>query len=77
MYWQQLREIAEPATEIVPRKEQKSKQKWMTAEFLNLMDGRRIAKKGQDATKYQEKNGLYERSALKQKKHDLMKGARR
>ena len=45
IYWQQIREILrEPATEIIPRKEQQSKQKWMTAEIFNLMDDRRVAK---------------------------------
>ena len=34
VYWQRLREIiTERATEIIPRKEKKSKQKWMTTEM--------------------------------------------
>jgi len=59
VYWQQLREIiTEPAKIIIPRKEQKSKQKWMIAENLNRIDDRRVAKKLQEAAQYKEQDIL-------------------
>ena len=66
--WQQLREIITvPATEIIPRKEQKSEQKWMTSEILNLMADRRIARQCQDATKYTEKDRLIRKKCIQAK----------
>ena len=65
VHWQQLKKItAEPASEIAPRKEQKSKQKWMTAEILNVMDDRKIAKQCQDAAKYKEKVKLIRKKCI-------------
>ena len=68
VYWQQLRKkLAEPASEIYPKKEQKSKQKCMTVEILSLMDDRRIAKQCQDAAKYKEKDKLIRKKCIQAK----------
>jgi len=67
-YWQQIRDIiADSAKEIIPRKEQKAKQKWMTAEILDLMVDRRIAKQCQDSAKYKEKDKLIRQKCIQEK----------
>ena len=67
-YWQQIRDIiADAAEEIIPRKEQKAKQKWMTAEILDLMVDRRIAKQCQDSAKYKEKDKLIRQKCIQAK----------
>ena len=67
-YWQQIRDIiADSAKEIIHRKEQKAKQKWMTAEILDLMVDRRIAKQCQDSAKYKEKDKLIRQKCIQAK----------
>ena len=67
-YWQQIRDIiADSAKEIIPRKEQKAKQKWMTAEIVDLMVDRRIAKQCQDSAKYKEKDKLIRQKCIQAK----------
>ena len=67
-YWQQIRDlIADSAKEIIIRKEQEAKQKWMTAEILDLMVDRRIAKQCQDSAKYKEKDKFIRQKCIQAK----------
>ena len=71
-YRQQIRDImADSAEEIIPRKEQKAEQKWLTTEIWDLMVDRRIAKQCQDSSKYKEEDKLI-RNVFKQKRNGLM-----
>ena len=71
-YWQQIKDIiADSAEEIIHRKEQKAKQKWMTAEILDLMVYRRIAKQCQDSVKYKEKDKLIRQKCIQAKEEWL------
>ena len=67
-YWQQIRDIiTDSAEEIIPRKEQKAKQTWMTAEILDLMVDIRIAKQCEDSAKYKEKDNLIRQKCIQAK----------